>query len=130
MNSSTANVNTAALVIRWIARAWSVLSIGFVLLILVGELVSPHAALPSSLRDIVGMLFFPFGVCVGLILAWKREGLGGTIALGSLAAFYITLYIADSRLPRGPYFALVAAPGALFLVTHFISLTTKPPSKT
>ncbi len=128
MTRSDTKLNTAALVIRWIARVWSLFSIGFVLLILVGELVSPHAALPSSLRDIVGMFFFPFGVCVGLVLAWKWEALGGLIALGSLVAFYFTLYIFDGRFPRGPFFALVAAPGALFLIGKIVSSRAASPS--
>jgi len=61
--------------IRWIARAWSVASVGFVLLMFVG----------------------------------------------SLLAFYAALRIMGGRFPGGPYFALVAAPGILFLVCWLLS---------
>jgi len=36
----------------------------------------------------VGFLFFPVGICVGLIVAWWREGLGGAITVSSLLIFY------------------------------------------
>lgn len=104
-------------VIRWIARVWSVASIGFILLILAGELFSPHAPPPTALRDLLGLFFFPFGTCVGMVLAWRWEGLGGAITVGSLLAFYATLYIADGQFPRGLFFLLVAAPGLLFLLS-------------
>jgi hypothetical protein len=74
-----------------------------------------------ALRDLVGLLFFPFGVGVGMIVAWRWEGLGGVITIGSLLAFYAALRIMDGRFPRGPWFALVAAPGVLFLVCWWLS---------
>ena len=60
-------------------------------------------------------VFFPIGTCAGMILGWRWEGLGGTITIGSLLAFYGALRIMDGRFPGGPFFALVAAPGLLFL---------------
>jgi hypothetical protein len=117
MNDSKAKPSTANLAIRWIARIWSIASVGFVLLIVVGELVYPHAPPPSAFRDLVGLFFFPFGTCVGMILAWRWEGVGGGIAVGSILAFYALLRVIDGRFPRGPYFALVAAPGVLFLLS-------------
>jgi len=77
---------------------------------------APTAPFPSALRDLVGLLLFPVLTGVGLVVAWWREGLGGAITVGSLIAFYIWLGVMDGRLPRGPWFALVAAPGLLFLV--------------
>lgn len=103
------------LAIRWIARVWSIASIGFVLLMVVGEVLSPHAPLSATIRDWAGLFFFPFGTCLGLILAWRWEGLGGAIASGSLIGFYLIMWMMDGRWPGGPYFALVAAPGILFL---------------
>jgi hypothetical protein len=50
-----------------------------------------------------------------MILAWWKEGLGGSITVGSLAAFYI-LYIATAgNLPPGPWWLVLAVPGFLFL---------------
>jgi hypothetical protein len=71
MKNSTAKVDTATRVIRWIARIWSIASIGFVLLILVGEFLFPHAPASFAFRDLVLLFFFPFGACVGMILAWR-----------------------------------------------------------
>jgi hypothetical protein len=88
---------------RWIARVWSIASVGLVLLIVVGELVTPHAP-PATFRDLVGLFLFPFGVCVGMIVAWRWEGLGGGITIGSLVAFYAALRVMDGRFPRGPWF--------------------------
>ncbi len=97
--------------LRWIARLWAVLSLLFLLAFVVGEGIGLQRT-----RDLVAFLFFPLGVGAGLVVAWWRERLGGLIAVGSLVVFYLTLYLFDGRLPRGPYFLLVAAPGVLFLL--------------
>jgi len=111
----------AHLIVRWIARGWSLFSLGFVALFVVGELLFPTAALPTTARDLIGLSLFPSAVSLGMILAWRREGLGGGITVGSLLAFYALLRFTDGKFPRGPYFALVAAPGALFLLSWAIS---------
>jgi hypothetical protein len=109
-------------VIRWIARVWSVASVGFVLLMFVGSaLAEGFNPAQFAFRELVGLSFFPFGVCLGMILAWRREGLGGGMTVGSLLAFYAALRIMGGRFPGGPYFALVAAPGILFLVCWLLS---------
>jgi hypothetical protein len=110
-------VTVAHLVFRWIARGWSLLSLGFVALFVLGQALHPTAPLPTTARDLIGLSLFPLGVCLGMILAWKWEALGGSIILGSLAAFYALLRFTDGRFPRGPYFALVAAPGDLFILS-------------
>ena len=125
MNNPTIKPGIVTLVIRWIARVWSIASVGLVLLIAVGELVYPHAAAPATFRDLVLLFFFPFGTCVGMILAWRWEGLGGGITVGSLLAFYAALRVIDGRFPRGPYFALIAAPGLLFLLSWAITVLRK-----
>ena len=127
MDDRSIKPGRATLIIRWIARGWSILSMGFVALILVGEVVFPHAPLPTP-RDLIGLFLFPFGVCVGMILAWRWEGLGGSITVGSLIAFYAALRIMNGRFPRGPYFALVSAPGALFLISWAITRAQKKSS--
>jgi len=71
------------------------------------------------------MFFFPFGVCVGMIVAWRWEGLGEGITVGSLLAFYVALRVINGRFPRGPWFALIAAPGILFLICWLLSRGTR-----
>jgi hypothetical protein len=107
-------------IIRWIARVLSILFIGFILLLLIDEIVFPHTEAVFQVRDIIAMIFFPTGVVVGLILAWKKEILGGMVAIGSLAAFYMTLFLFDGRFPRGPFFLLLASPGFLFILVSVI----------
>jgi len=122
MNDPTAKSRTATLLIQWVARAWSIASVGLSLLMFIGSgLAEGFNSAQFAPRDWVGLFFFPFGVCLGMIVAWRREGLGGGITVGSLLAFYAALRIMDGRFPRGPWFALVAAPGALFLVCWLLS---------
>ena len=109
---------------RWVARGWSILSIGFVLFFLVGDLViNFRVAKVSSptAQEWVGLMLWPIGVVVGLVLAWFREKLGGFLALGSLVSFYIWNVLRSGHLPGGPFFFLVAAPGLLFLVAGLLS---------
>jgi hypothetical protein len=46
-----AKPDIVTLIIRWIARVWSIASIGFTLLILIGELIYPHAPPPATLSQ-------------------------------------------------------------------------------
>lgn len=109
-------------VLRWMARVWSIASIGFLLLMFIGSgLEEGFNPAQFAFRDLVGLFFFPFGVGLGMIVAWRWEGLGGAITVGSLLAFYAALGVMDGRFPRGPWFALVAAPGVLFLVCWWLS---------
>jgi hypothetical protein len=110
----------AASFVRWVARIWSIPAICFIAVILVGEVVSPHAPPPVSVRDVIGLSLFPFGVILGILLAWRWERLGGIISVASFFGFYAALWLFDGRLPRGPYFALASAPGLLFCVSSLL----------
>lgn len=101
--------------VRLIAKIWSLLSIVFVLTIFIGEALSENGPMPSA-QEWVGLAFFPIGVMIGLVLAWRWEGIGGLIAVLSLIAFYIWDFARRGSLAGGPYFLLVAAPGFLFLI--------------
>lgn len=98
------------LVVRWTARAWAVATIGIVLLLSVGE-----GVYPAGPAEWIGFLLYPVGICVGMILAWWREGLGGGITVGSLVAFYIFHTATAGNLPRGWAWLVLAVPGFLFL---------------
>jgi F0F1-type ATP synthase membrane subunit c/vacuolar-type H+-ATPase subunit K len=91
----------------------SILVVGVVLLVAFGEgLNLSH----FSARELVLFLFFPFGVCLGMALAWRWEGLGGGITVGSFAAFYLVQRFTSSSFPKGFAFVALAAPGFLFLL--------------
>ena len=107
--------------IEWIARIWSLASLGFVLLFVFGQLLNGNGARPTQ-AEWIGLGFFPGGVCLGLVIAWFRTRLGGAIAAVCVIAFYLWSLLERGRLPAGPYFVLVAAPGILFLLASFMSL--------
>lgn len=106
--------------LRLTAKIWSILSIGFVLLIFIGEMMNPTGQ-PLSPIEWLGLAFFPIGVLIGLILAWWYEGIGGVVTALSLVAFYIWEATLSGSLADSPFFFLVAAPGFLFLACWFWS---------
>ncbi len=99
-------------ILRWLARLGSLVSVALLLLFLVGEELHPSQL---ALAEVVGLLFFPIGVMVGMLLGWRWETLGGAVTVLSLLAFYKVMYAASGRFPEGIWFALFALPGLLFL---------------
>jgi hypothetical protein len=108
---------SVGLAFRWGARGWSILSTIFVLIFAVGEGFGNQGPGPSA-QEWVGLALFPIGVCVGLALAWYREGLGGILALGCLVAFYAWNLLRSGSLPHGPFFLLIGAPSLLFIAAR------------
>jgi hypothetical protein len=98
--------------------------IGTVLLFAIGEgLNLSH----FTARDLVLFIFFPLGVCVGMVVAWRWERLGGGLTVASLAAFYLIHRLASSGFPRGFAFMVMAAPGFLFLLCWLWARHTAKP---
>ncbi len=106
--------------LRLAARVWSVVSIAFLLLILVSEVLSGEPPVLPTAFEWLGAAFFPVGVVLGLVIACWREGIGGVIGLLGLIGFYLWYLARSGQLLRGPYVALVAAPAALFLLAAFL----------
>ena len=102
--------------LEMLARVASIASITLLLLLFQGEAFNPSAVTP---REWAGLLFFPLGVMVGMIVAWWKEGLGAAITLGSLVAFYFVYgYVLRNHI-GGWAFVLFASPGFLFLL-HWV----------
>jgi hypothetical protein len=57
---------------------------------------------------------------LGLILAWFFEGIGATITIVSIIAFYSIHYFNDGKLPGGPFFLISGAPSVFFLLSMFM----------
>jgi hypothetical protein len=119
----------ATLGLRWIARAASLLSIGLILMFLIGDSFNPARVRP---REWVGFAFFPVGVATGMIVAWWKEGFGAVITLASLVAFYgIYGWLMGSNV-NSAAFIIFAMPGFLFLVSwllfrsHLPEVTAQP----
>ncbi len=104
--------------LRWTARVWSAASVALVLAFIVGEGFNP-----TKLNTWFGILFllFPVGISVGMILAWWKEGLGGSITVGSLLAFYVVHHVNVGAFPKGWAYLVFAAPGFLFLLSSYWS---------
>jgi len=96
------------------------LSIGLIFLFLVGEEFHPTQI---PLKQWIGLIFFPLGVVIGMIVAWWKEGFGAGVTLLSLLAFYgVYGLLFGNRL--GGWFVAFAAPGFLFLL-YWIILKNK-----
>jgi len=101
---------------RWVARIWSLGSIGLLGAFLIGEGMPP-----ITLQSIV----FPFGVMAGLILAWWFKRIGGIIAIASIILFYALEYAASGKFPGGYAFILISAPSVIFVLCGFIKAIDK-----
>ena len=115
MNTTPLGSGPAVLisVLRWTARILSLLAVGLVLLLAIGEGLD---LTQFTVRELVLFAFFPLGVCVGMLLAWRWEGWGGSLTVASLTGFYLADYLASGGFPRGVAFIAFAAPGFLFLL--------------
>ena len=84
-------------VIGWVARVLSVLGVGIILMFMIGEGFNPAYMTVQEKWLVLG---FPIGVCIGMIVGWFREGLGGVITALSLALFFIVHYAQWGRSSR------------------------------
>jgi hypothetical protein len=91
-------------------------SIGLVILFIVGEGFNPTLIKPA---EWIGLLFFPVGISIGMILAWWQEGIGGSITVGSLVMFYIIHFATVGKFPNGWAWLVFTIPGFLFLLCWY-----------
>lgn len=100
-------------IIEFLARLGSIASITLLILLFWGEAFHPSQI---TRTEWVGLLFFPIGITLGMVLAWWKEGLGSTITVGSLVAFYIVYGYVFKNHIGGWAFIILASPGFLFLL--------------
>ena len=103
-------------IIRWTARILSVVSIGLVLLFMVGEGFDYTRIKPN---EWVLFIFFPFGISIGMLLSWWQEGIGGIITAGCLLMFYVVHFVIAGKIPHGLAFLVFTIPGFLFLLCWY-----------
>ena len=106
--------NAWLFLLRWAARIASVVCIAIIFLFFVGEGIDFSNV---AAAEYVGLLFFPLGVMIGLVLAWREEFAGGAVTVISIAAFYI-IYgaILSGKLWQGWAFLPFLIPGFLFML--------------
>lgn len=105
--------NNKVVTLRWIARASSLLSLGFLLFIFVGEGIGFSAI---TRVEWLMLLCFPVGVALGMIVGWWKELFGGGITAVSILLFYLIDLLSTGELPRGFWFLIFTLPGFLFLL--------------
>jgi len=107
-------------IIRLIARIWGSLLFIFVLIMVGGELIEHLTGEPrfffDSFSDLVGVLFFPV-FCIGVLIAFKWEGIGGLIIIGAV----IITQIADGKLTLDLLSGLFTISGLLFILYSYLS---------
>ncbi len=106
-------------VLRWVARIWSIASVGLLCAFLFGEGLPPFT---------IKAMLFPFGVMIGLILAWRFERLGGLVAAMSMLLFYSLEYLGHGRFPKGYAFLLISAPSVIFLCCGLLRARQRNPA--
>ena len=111
---------TPVCVLRWLARAASLASLGLLALF-----ATSGGAAPSGFEWLL-LAFFPLGVALGTVVAWHREILGGLIALASLAAFHALLLLDGSRPAAGWWFLVFASPALVLLVCGVTTRRARP----
>jgi len=107
-------------VLRWTARAASLVSLAFLAMF-----ATSGGAAPSAMEWLL-IAFFPIGVALGMIVAWHREILGGVIAASSLAAFHALLLLDVSRPAPGWWFLAFASPALALLVCGVTTRRARP----
>ena len=109
--------------VRRTARLLGLAVLGLYLAIFVGEGgFNPLRLRPSE--SVQMALFLTAGA--GLLVAWRREGLGGAMTLAALLLFYLNESWLTGRFPRGWAFAVLAVPATLSLIAAVADRTREP----
>jgi hypothetical protein len=98
-------------IVGWVARVLSLLGVGIILMFMIGEGFNVAHMTPQE-RLLV--TFFPIGVCVGMVVGWFSEGLGGLITAVSLVLFYVVNYAQRGHFPTEWFSLLFSSGGLLF----------------
>ncbi len=107
--------------IKWIARIWSILSLAFLLLFFGASIIGSIGKDTFVFKDVFQFVFFPIGLTIGLIIAWKWEGPGGIIAIGSIIGFHLQMLVIHGKPDFVLFIDLLAAPGILFILYWILS---------
>ena len=121
MTTARIQFNWSLIGLEWIARTASIASIALLVMIFLGE---PFRPSEITFQEWVGLIFFPIGVVAGMIIAWRKEALGGFVTVASLVGFYLVYgYLLRNHI-GGWFFLAFAAPGFLFLFHWLLGQVT------
>lgn len=112
------NEDTPKFILRWAARVCSVLVFMILMLLYVGGNLILSQVGPG---EIVGLIFFPFGLLAGFALGWHDELFGGFLSVLSAAAFYLIYgLLLNGSIDQGWAVLVLTVPGLLFLAYGLI----------
>ena len=75
--------------IKSVARFWSILSIGLILLFFFGEGLK---LFELTVKELFAFILFPVGLVAGLIIAWKKEIAGSSDFNIFCRCFFISIW--------------------------------------
>lgn len=111
------------LILRWSARASSMLVLGFLLASLFGT--DLNLAALGKLEAVLLVCLLTLGA--GLVVAWRWEGWGGSIALIALGCFFLVQWSVSGSWPGGWAFPALAVPGVLFVASRLFGARRRRP---
>lgn len=101
------------LVLKWLARVAGVVVAGGFLMLMIGEVLTPHSGAPTHWKEWLGIVLITVA-CLAPLLAWKWEMEAAVLSLASLAAW---VTIVNFRWDRaGGTVVVMAVPACLFLL--------------
>ena len=108
----------ALITIRWIMRGIGGLIAGLMVFMVAGYAYQKGSLLPEG-KDIIYFLFAPIGYTLGLIIALKWEGIGGSIIICSVIGWHTAFGIVQGKPQIGSAIDLFMLPGVLFLALWY-----------
>lgn len=113
MFSSKIDLSYPLALVEILARVTSIASITLLVMLFAGETFHPSEI---SRNEWIGLVFFPTGVVIGMVIAWWKEGVGAVVTIGSLLGFYLVWgYLLRNHI-GGWAFVAFASPSVLFLL--------------
>lgn len=108
--------------ILWMARIWGSLIIVFIMVFLIAHILEkePSGEGISGTKELITFICFPILTIIGLLLAYKREGLGGLVASLALITAMSLNSIIDLK-----FVFLIFPPGVLYLVYWYLNRKDK-----
>lgn len=100
----------------WIARISSLIPILFLSYMIAGHLISPETGTGPNPEEWLLLVFFPGSTLVGLLIAWKKAGLGGAINVLGIVVFHILSFSQNGKWNFTGMIDITAIPGLIFIV--------------